>query len=103
MINSPKGWKALQEWLVQEREVALPRGSLFKATYDRGAHEITIVPTRTGIERRVSSDEWNRFVNKFNSVEESGYDPMRPGHYARVTFNSSYLVALIREVGVRKM
>ena len=103
MINSSKGWQALQEWLGREREVPLPRGSPFKAAYDQGAHEISIVPTRTGIERRVGKDEWNRFVNKFNSVEDSGYDPMQPGHYARVTFNSSYLVALIREVGIRKI
>ncbi len=54
----------------------------------------------SGNERRVSREEWNRLVDKFNSVEDSGYDPVRPGHYARLTFNSSYLVALIKAAGL---
>jgi hypothetical protein len=38
--------------------------------------------------------------DKFNSAENSGYDPLRPCHYTRLTFNSSYLVALVKAAEV---
>lgn len=96
MIDKSEGWKVLREWLKRRRKVSLPRGRPFQVGFEERRDEIIIVPAESGIERRVSRPEWDRFVDKFNSVEESRYDPLRPGHYARLTFNSSYLVALVK-------
>lgn len=72
----------------------------FRARFDREEDELAFTPSETGIERRVGREEWERFVARFNEIERSGYDPLRPGHYPRVTFNSSYLVAVTAGAGL---
>jgi len=93
-------WEQLTGWLNRERELTLSRGKPFLARFDRVANELTFTPSETGIERRVGREEWNRFVARFNEIERSGYDPLRPGHYPRVTFNSSYLVSVTTGAGL---
>jgi len=98
-MNIEKKWEEIRDWLSKEKRINLPRGSEFEVSFDGKMNEIVIVPLQTGIPRRVGKEEWHRFGEKFNEVEENGYDPFRPGHYARVTFNSSYLVAILKAHG----
>ncbi len=96
-------WTLVKEFLSEPREIGLTRGLPFEASSNPNEDEVTIIPSQTGIERRIGRDEWERFVERFNQVEDSGFDPLRPGHYARVSFNSSYLVALVREAGLSQV
>ena len=97
MLDASNSWTELGRQLRTARQVPLPRGEPFKASYDPARNEVALVPSQTGIERHVTWEEFQRFAAKHNQVEESGYDPMRPGHYQRITYNASYLVALVRE------
>ena len=96
MIGDEASWGRVQTWLVRERTLTLARGTEFRVRFDRNRNELVVIPSETGIERRAGRIEWQRFVERFNEVERAGYDPMKPGHYPRVTFNSSYLVAIAR-------
>lgn len=91
-------WERIKEALSSEIELSLPTGSPFKATYDSEYNQIVIVPIKTGIPRRINFTEWERFVNKYNDIENGPYNPLRPGHYAQVSFNSSYLIALVKSI-----
>ncbi len=101
-MNTQRSWEALRRWLEREREISLARGRPFRVFLDSKRDELVIIPLESGIERHVGRGEWSRFVEKFNSVENSGYDPLRPGHYARVSFNSSYLVAIVKEARLNR-
>ncbi len=95
-MDIEKNWEKILAYLNQERSLKLTKGSEFNAKSDVKNNEIMVVPKETGIARRISKLEWTRFVEKFNDVEKSGYDPMRPGHYAKISFNSSYLIAIVK-------
>jgi len=97
MIEDRAAWERLQQWLQRERTMTLARGQSFRARFDRVEEQLVFVPSETGIERRVKWDEWERFAARFNEVEHAGYNALQPGHYPRITFNSSYLVAIVRE------
>lgn len=88
-------WDDLVEWLSDEHLLELAKGSKFKAAFIEGANAIEIVPTKTGIPRRINERQWDIFVDKFREVKKSGYDPYRPGHYAQISHNASYLVAIL--------
>lgn len=92
-------WNQVTKWLKEEKEIKLPKGEYFRVSFDANSKAIEIVPTKTGIPRRVKKEEWVRFGEKFNFVKEKGYDSFRPGHYAQITYNSSYLVAILKEYG----
>ena len=94
MMEAEVSWMRLQEWLGRVRQVSLPRGRPFRASFDQTYGEIVVEPSETGIPRRIRRRTWGEFVDRFNQVEVSGRDPLRPGHYVRTTHNSSYLVAL---------
>ena len=96
MLQSLTSWNELQTWLNRERTLSLPRGKPFRTWFDPSNDEIVCTPSETGIERRIGRAEWHRFVERFNEVEKSGYNPLRAGHYHRVSFNSSYLVAIAK-------
>jgi len=96
-MNNDESWREINDWLLEERKIGLPKGEDFRATFNSAKQAIEIIPTKTGIPRRISKKEWNKFVTKFNKVKNNGYDPLRPGHYAQITHNSSYLVAILRE------
>src|SRR5437660_1417230 len=75
----------------------------FRARFDTVASELVFVPSETGIERRVNAKEWQRFVARFNEVERAGYNPLRPGHYPKITFNSSYLVTIAESASLNRI
>ncbi len=91
-------WGEVTQWLAEKRRIGLPKGGDFEVSFDDDTNSIEIVPIETGIPRRVSREEWRRFVDRFNEVKKKGYDPLRPGHYADITHNSSYLVAVLKEL-----
>ena len=90
-----KDWEELTAWLIDERGFISKRGSKFHAQYDKETNELVFIPLESGIERRFSRTEWLRFLQKYNKVKVAGYDPLRAGHYARVTFNASYIVTVL--------
>jgi len=92
-----ESWEQVVKWLAKPREFSLARGMPFKASYNSKEKTINVVPTETGIVRTISIKEWETFIEKLNEVTSSGYDPWRPGHYSKVTYNSSYLVAILKE------
>ena len=89
-------WRKIVTCIDKEKSITLPRGGKFIAKSNVSDNEIIVIPTKTGIPRRISYIEWSKFVEKFNEVEKSGYDPLRSGHYAKVSFNSSYIVAILK-------
>ena len=89
-------WIRILKCIVKEKSMTLPRGSEFIAKSNIDDNEITIIPNKTGISQRISYIEWSKFVEKFNEVEKSGYDPLRSRHYAKVSFNSSYIIAILK-------
>ena len=98
-MNVDKLWNEIKLWLLDEKMIELQKGGKFKVIFDINSEIIEIIPIKSGISRRINKEEWIKFGNKFNSVKNEGYDPFRPGHYAKITFNSSYLVAIIKEYG----
>ena len=88
-------WEYVTEWLSDEHLLELAKGSKFKAAFIEDANSIEIIPTKTGIPRRINERQWEIFVEKFRDVKKSGYDPYRPGHYAQISHNASYLVAIL--------
>lgn len=98
-MNIDSLWNKIIGRLADEKELSLPRGKNFKASFDKEKQIITIVPTKTGIPRTITKEEWTRVGNKFNQVKKEGYEPLRPGHYARISHNSSYIVAILKEYG----
>ncbi len=96
-VDVEDGWEEITAFLSKKASFKLTRGSEFTAIADRSKDEIIITPKETGIARVIGKQEWNRFVEKFNEVVDSGYDPLRPGHYARISFNSSYLIAIVKK------
>lgn len=101
-METDRLWSGIAKWLSNEKTIHLPRGKPFVASFDKSDGVIIVTPSETGIPRRISKEEWNRFGEKFEDVEKRGYDPLKPGHYARITFNSSYLVAILKEYGCDK-
>ena len=97
IMDIEETWMEITEWLAKERVISLPKGNDFRALYKTENDVIEVIPTETGIPRQVSKKEWEKFGLKFNKVRENGYDPLKPGHYAQVTYNSSYLVAILKE------
>ena len=97
-----KDWEEIADWLSEERSFSSKRGSKFHACFAKDAGEIVFIPLESGIERRVSRAEWGRFMQRYNKVKVAGYDPLRAGHYARITFNASYLVAILLEFETEK-
>ena len=79
-----------------------PSARDFRAFFDTNNNYIEVIPTETGIPRRISKNEWDRFAIKYGEVKSNGYDPLRPGHYAQITHNSSYLVAILKKTGFLK-
>lgn len=98
-MNSEKTWKKIITCLTQEKIIKLPKGGEFRARSNTSSNEISVTPIVTGISRRINLLQWERFVEKYNEVEASGYDPLRSGHYAKVSFNSSYIVAILKICG----
>lgn len=98
-MDTERHWNEITEWLSEEKSIHLPRGKEFLASFNRNEKVIVVIPSETGIPRRIAKDEWKRFGEKFADVENRGYDPLKPGHYASITFNSSYLVAILKEYG----
>jgi len=95
-MDPVQSWNSVIDWIQSGRTLSLPRGKEFKVTYNQQNRIIEIVPTQTGIPRWVGEKEWALFINKFNEVIDKGYDPWKPGHYARISYNSSYLVAILK-------
>jgi hypothetical protein len=95
-MDIEKSWKDLTCWLSQEKKFSLPRGSDFSAKYVNKIDSIQIVPSETGIPRIISKNEWIKFCEKFQAIQKTKYDPLRPGHYAQISHNSSYLVAMVK-------
>lgn len=95
-METDKTWRKILTCTDKEKNIKLPRGGEFIAKSNVSDNEIIVTPKETGISRRISWLEWGRFVEKYNDVERSGYDPLRPGHYAKVSFNSSYIVAILK-------
>ena len=52
---------------------------------------LTIAPSSSGVERHVGWPEIDRFLLHFNTTGS-----LTPAHYHALTFNSSYLVALMK-------
>lgn len=98
-MDIEKIWVEITEWLSESKTIGLPRGQDFNASFNSDLNAIEIIPSKTGIPRVVNRDEWIKFGEKYNSVVEAGYEPLRPGHYARVTYNSSYIVGIVRSYG----
>lgn len=98
-MNPDEIWKDVTKWLSKERVVQLPRGKEFNAHFNKEKSLIEVVPSKTGVPRIVSYKEWIRFAEKFNVVKSNGYDPWKPGHYAMISYNSSYIVAILRQCG----
>jgi hypothetical protein len=103
LLDVNRTWRLIQESLSKKKEFKLKSGSNFLAFFDFKTQEIVLIPLKTGIERRVNKSEWERFVKKYNTVVRDGYDPLKPGHYARITFNSSYLVVLVENCLLSKV
>jgi len=95
-------WKDLAKWLRQQRNISLPRGKDFCASYKSKIDSIEVIPSLTGIPRLISKNEWTRFCEKYNTVIKTKYNPLRPGHYAQISHNSSYIVAILKESGCYK-
>lgn len=95
-LDVENNWKKVISNLSTETTLKLPKGSEFTAISDSGKSIITITPKQSGISRIIGKKEWIRFAERFNEVIDSGYDPLRPGHYARISFNASYLIAIIK-------
>ena len=102
-MDPERSWLEVIEWLGTPREIRLPRGRPFHVRYDPEEGKVIVTPSLTGIERRIGREYWERYVNRFNEVERSGYDQFRPGHYAAITHNSSYMVALTREADLNHL
>lgn len=90
-------WEGVVRWLNEPKEFSLIRGKPFTAVYNQKEQAINVVPKETGIVRTISEKEWDTFIEKVNSVTIEGYDPWKPGHYSKVTYNSSYLVAILKD------
>lgn len=97
IMNIEESWDEIIDWLGVEKLIELPKGSEFRTAYIEDPESIEIVPLRTGIPRRITENQWDDFCNKFKEVKRNGYDPYRPGHYAQISHNASYLVAILRE------
>jgi len=95
-LDVENNWKKVISNLSTETTFKLSKGSEFTAISDPVKNTITITPKQTGISRTIGKQEWTRFTEKFNEVIDSDYDPMRPGHYAKISFNASYLIAIIK-------
>jgi hypothetical protein len=102
MMRPESSWLELIEWLRTAREIHLPRGKPFRVRYNPEEGKVIVTPSLTGIERRIGREYWERYVNRFNEIERTEYDPFRPGHYAAITHNSSYMVALTREADLNQ-
>lgn len=97
-MNIEKTWNEIIKWLSDEKIIGLPKGNKFKISFNKKKGLIQIIPLKTGIPRIITKKEWRRFGEKFNQVKSNGYDPLRPGHYSQITHNSSYIVALLKEL-----
>lgn len=95
-METDETWKKILICTDPEIKMKLVRGGEFVAKSNVSDNEIIVTPKKSGISRRISWLEWSRFVEKYNEIERSGYDPLRPGHYAKVSFNSSYIVAILK-------
>ncbi len=96
-MSFTEDWNEIAEWLSGQRSIELSKGGKFKARYIGEVNSIEIVPIKTGIPRRINENQWDIFIEKFKEVKRSGYDPYRPGHYAHISHNASYLVAILQK------
>ncbi len=99
MSNSDEIWEKIKRWGQHRHRITLPRGSSFDVQFDPKRDEVEVTPLQTGIPRRIGRKEFDKLVKRFNEVTAAGYEPFRPGHYARESHNSSYFVAILKEIG----
>ena len=99
-MDKNASWEKIRGSLLGEKDFKLQQGKPFKAIFDNEYNEIIIIPTETGIQRRIGMEEWDKFVDKFNEIESGPYGHLKfkPGHYSRITFNSSYLVTIAKNL-----
>ena len=50
-------WNRIAEWLGEEKLISLPKGKDFRAFFNSNNNYIEVVPTETGIPRRISKNE----------------------------------------------